>query len=158
MSVYEYTEPPTITVNGVRLPVERVTFGALRSADPHVEAVVATRAAFAEMPHRVEFTVADDGGLFDRIARMVAEANREMEFLGPLSATPSRAQLRAHRAALARRFGLRRSEVRATVWRSTAWRASVVALRVRGRPTLTTCDGGAEGTRRALRWLRSVAP
>lgn len=78
MSVYEYTEPPTITVNGVRLPVERVTFGALRSADPHVEAVVATRAAFAEMPHRVEFTVADDGGLFDRIARMVAEANREM--------------------------------------------------------------------------------
>ncbi len=80
------------------------------------------------------------------------------EFLGPLSATPSRAQLRAHRAALARRFGLRRSEVRATVWRSTAWRAFVVALRVRGRPTLTTCDGGAEGTRRALRWLRSVAP
>lgn len=74
MSVYEYTEPPTITVNGVRLPVERVTFGALRSADPHVEAVVATRAAFAEMPRRAEFTVADDGGLFDRIARMVAEA------------------------------------------------------------------------------------
>ena len=95
MSVYEYTEPPTITVNGVRLPVERVTFGALRSADPHVEAVVATRAAFAEMPHRVEFTVADvtlppvdlaaeNAALREALAasgELLAEAHAEIERL-----------------------------------------------------------------------------
>ena len=78
MSAYEYTSPPTITIGGVRVPVEGLTFEMARADDPHVEAIIASRAAFAEMPHRVEFTIADSGDAFAAITRMIDEANREV--------------------------------------------------------------------------------
>ena len=39
MSVYEYTSPPTVTIDGVRVPIEGVTFDALRAADSGLAAV-----------------------------------------------------------------------------------------------------------------------
>ena len=79
MSVYEYTSPPTVTVDGVRVPIEGVTFDALRAADSHAEAVSTTlaRRGFAAGPQRVEFTVADSDDAFAAITAVIDAANRE---------------------------------------------------------------------------------
>ena len=78
MSAREYTSPPTVTINGVRIPTEGVTFSMVRDADPHVEAIIASRAGFVAMPQRVELTIADSGDAFAAITRMIDEANREV--------------------------------------------------------------------------------
>ena len=83
MSRYEYTSPPTITIDGVWIPVEGVAVEALRRADQHTEAVttVLGRRGFAGGPQRVEvaMTFADPAGLLDELMRMdEADARRAM--------------------------------------------------------------------------------
>lgn len=78
MSARKYTSPATITIGGVRVPVEGLTFEMARADDPHDEAIIANRAGFVAMPQRVEFTIADSGDAFAAITRMIDAANREV--------------------------------------------------------------------------------
>lgn len=76
MSAREYTSPPTITINGVRIAVSHI--GAKRAP---VDPLVAVEQRFGVQRRaaaRVEFTIADSGDAFAAITRMIDEANREV--------------------------------------------------------------------------------
>ena len=74
MSVYEYTGPATITINGVRLEAPTMKWSHTSAVDTVARRFGTERSE----PVRVEFTIADSGDAFAAITRMIDAANREV--------------------------------------------------------------------------------